>query len=378
LLLLVGAGLFVRTLRNLKSLDLGFTPDHLITFKIDPKLAGYSKDQTPRLYQRVLEGVQRLPGVRSVGATNSAEINDSGNTSNITVAGYKDKPDEDMNVQHSLVMPGYFSTLNIQLLAGREIIESDNTQTAKVVVVNEKFAKYFFGSAQQAIGRNFGWGGGNGTKIDIQIVGVVKDAKHRTVRGDIDRTVFQPYLQDLGPDALTFYIRTTQPPQSAQSSIRVAMQGLDSKLVLDSFLTMQEQIDSNLGVERMIALLATAFAGLALFMAAVGLYGVLAYSTAQRTREIGVRIALGASRGSVMKMVLMEVLWLAGAGIVVSLPLTLLLTWTLRSQLYGVSSTDPWTIGVVTLVLAAVAVFSASLPARRAAKVDPMVALRYE
>jgi predicted permease len=378
LLLLVGAGLFVRTLRNLKSLDLGFTPDHLITFKIDPKLAGYSKDQTPRLYQRVLEGVQRLPGVRSVGATNSAEINDSGNTSNITVAGYKDKPDEDMNVQHSLVTPRYFSTLNIQLLAGREIIESDNTQTAKVVVVNEKFAKYFFGSAQQAIGRNFGWGGGNGTKIDIQIVGVVKDAKHRTVRGDIDRTVFQPYLQDLGPNALTFYIRTTQPPQSAQSSIRVAMQGLDSKLVLDSFLTMEEQIDSNLGVERMIALLATAFAGLALFMAAVGLYGVLAYSTAQRTREIGVRIALGASRGSVMKMVLMEVLWLAGAGIVVSLPLTLLLTWTLRSQLYGVSSTDPWTIGVVTLVLAAVAVFSASLPARRAAKVDPMVALRYE
>jgi ABC-type antimicrobial peptide transport system permease subunit len=156
------------------------------------------------------------------------------------------------------------------------------------------------------------------------------------------------------------------------------MQGLDSKLVLDSFLTMEEQIDSNLGVERMIALLATAFAGLALFMAAVGLYGVLAYSTAQRTREIGVRIALGASRGSVMKMVLMEVLWLAGAGIVVSLPLTLLLTWTLRSQLYGVSSTDPWTIGVVTLVLAGVAVFSASLPARRAAKVDPMVALRYE
>lgn len=378
LLLLVGAGLFVRTLRNLKTLDLGFTPDHLITFKIDPQLAGYSKEQTAPLYQRVLERVQVLPGVRSVGATNSAEINDSGNTSNITVAGYKNKPDEDMNVQHSLVTSGYFSTLNVQLLAGREITDADNSKTEKVVVVNEKFAKYFFGSPQQAVGHYFGWGGGSDTKIDIQIVGVVKDAKHRTVRGDVDRTVFQPYLQDLGPDALAFYIRTMQPPQNAQSSIRTAMQGLDSKLVLDSFMTMEEQIDTSLGVDRMIALLAAAFAALALFMAAVGLYGVLAYSTAQRTREIGVRMALGASRGLVLKMVLMEVLWLAGAGIVVFLPLTLLLTRTLQSQLYGISSHDPSTIGIVTFLLAGVAIFSAALPARRAAKLDPMVALRYE
>jgi putative ABC transport system permease protein len=378
LLLLVGAGLFVRTLSNLKTLDLGFTPDHLITFKIDPRLAGYSKEQTAPLYQRVLESVQGLPGVSSVGATSSAEINDSGNTSNITVAGYKEKPDEDMNIQHSLVTPRYFSSLNIPLLAGRGISDADNSQTAKVVVVNEKFAKYFFGSPQQAVGRYFGWGGGNGTKIDTQIIGVVKDAKHRTVRGDVERTVFLPYLQDLGPDALTFYIRTTLPPQSVQSSIRVAMQGLDSKLVLDNFVTMEEQIDTSLGVDRMIALLATAFAALALFMAAVGLYGVLAYSTAQRTREIGVRMALGASRGLVLKMVLVEVLWLAGAGIVVFLPLSLLLTRTLSSQLYGVSSHDPATIGMVTLLLAAVAIFSAAIPARRAAKLDPMVALRYE
>jgi hypothetical protein len=139
--------------------------------------------------------------------------------------------------------------------------------------------KYFFGSAQQALGHYFGWGGGNDTKIDIQIVGVVKDAKHRTVRGDVDRTVFKPYLQNAGPDAMTFYVRTAQPPQNAQSNIRAAMQALDSKLVLDSFVTMEEQIDNSLSVERMIALLATSFAGLALFMAAVGLYGVLAYST---------------------------------------------------------------------------------------------------
>ena len=177
---------------------------------------------------------------------------------------------------------------------------------------------------------------------------------------------------------MAFYIRTSQPPKSAESTIRIAMQNLDSKLVLASFRTMEEQIDESLSIDRMIALLATSFAVLAMFMAAVGLYGVLAYSTAQRTREIGLRIALGSSRGLVLKMVLMEVIWLAGAGIVVALPVTLLLTHTLRSQLYGISSSDPWTILAVTLMLAAVAIFSALIPARRAAKVDPMVALRYE
>ena len=198
----------------------------------------------------------------------------------------------------------------------------------------------------------------------------MKDAKHRTVRGDVDRTVFQPYLQNPKPEGMTFYIRTAQSPQNAQASIRAAMQGLDSKLVLDSFVTMEEQIDTSLGVERMIALLAAAFAGLALFMATVGLYGVLAYSTAQRTREIGVRMALGASRALVLRMILMEVVWLSGAGIIVFLPLTLLLTRTLRSQLYGISSSDPWTIFSVTLLLASVAIFSALIPARRAAKVS--------
>lgn len=378
LLLLVGAGLFVRTLRNLKSLDLGFLADHLVTFRVDPGSAGYSKEQTAVLYQRILERLQGLPGVRSVGATSSAEINDDDSTSNITVVGYNHKPDENMDVQRSRVTPGYFSVLQIPLVAGRAIANQDNSPNSKSVVVNESFARAFYSDARQAVGRNFGWGGGPGTKTDVQIVGVVRDAKHGTIRGDIVPTVFEPYLQNLRPGTMTFYVRTTQPPQNAESSIRVAMRDLDSKLPLSSLRTMEEQIDNSLNIERMIALLATSFAVLALFMAAVGLYGVLAYSTAQRTREIGVRIALGASRASVLKMVLTEVLWLAGVGIAVSLPLTLLLARTLKSQLYGVSSSDPWTICIVILLLAAVAIFSASLPARRAAKVDPMVALRYE
>jgi ABC-type antimicrobial peptide transport system permease subunit len=179
-------------------------------------------------------------------------------------------------------------------------------------------------------------------------------------------------------DRMAFYVRTAGAAPATESAVRVAMQDLDSKLTLGEFRTMEEQIDQSLSMDRIIAQLAAGFAVLALFMAAVGLYGVLAYSTAQRTREIGLRIALGSTRVAVLKLVLSEVLWLAGAGIAVSLPLTLLLTRTLKSQLYGVSTSDPLTIAAVVLVLAAVAIFSASLPARRAAKVDPMVALRYE
>jgi len=215
-------------------------------------------------------------------------------------------------------------------------------------------------------------------KPDTEIIGVVKDAKHTGVRQEIVRTTFTPYLQNPDPGAMTFYVRTWQSPESAEATVRSAMQTLDSKVVLDNFRTMQEQIDDNLTAERVIAILASAFGALAVLMAAVGLYGVLAYSTAQRTREIGIRIALGAGRTSVMRMVLVEVLWLAGISIAIALPASLLLARAARSQLFGISSSDPLTLVVVTLVVAAVALAAALLPARRAATIDPMVALRYE
>lgn len=378
LLLLVGAGLFVRTLQNLKSLDIGFAADHLLTFRIDPGLAGYEEGRTPELYRRVLDTLRAVPGVQSVGATSSPELDNDDSGSNITVAGYTSTPGESMRVQRSRITEEYFSSLHMPVLAGRAVSDQDTAKTARVVVVNESFAKHFFGDPRRAVGRAFGWGGGSGVKMDVQIVGVARDAKHRNLREEIADTVFEPYLQQEIPGSMAFYIRTAQPPENAENTIRVAMQGLDPKLVLASFRTMEEQIDESLSLERMISLLATSFAVLAVFMAAVGLYGVLAYSTAQRTREIGVRIALGASRASVLKLVLMEVLWLAGTGIVVALPITLLLTRTLRGQLFGISSSDPWTISFVTLLLAAVAVVSALIPARRAARVDPIVALRYE
>lgn len=378
LLLLLGAGLFVRTLRNLKTLNVGFATDHLLTFGIDPRLAGYRPNQATSLYKQILQNLQTLPGVRAVAATNDPEIAGNDNTRNVTVAGYTAKEDEDMTVEWPSVTPGYFSAMGMPLVAGRGLTEQDVSGTAKVAVVNETLVRHFFSSPQQAIGRYLGPGAAKDTKTDIQIVGVVKDAKHVKVRGEVRQTVFNSYLQGPDPFSMVFYVRTWQPPQAAEQMIRQAMRSLDSNLVLDTLRTMDEQIDENLTMERIIALLASSFAILAALMAGVGLYGVLAYSTAQRTREIGIRMALGASRVTVVRMVLVEVLWLAGVSVAVALPVSLALARTVQSQLFGVSSSDPITLAVVTLLVAVVALLSASLPAHRAAHVDPMVALRYE
>ncbi|MGC1648855.1 MAG: ABC transporter permease [Candidatus Sulfotelmatobacter sp.] len=377
LLVLVAAGLFVRTLHNLKSLNVGFATDHLVTFGVQPTLAGYRPDQTRDLDQRVLQTLAALPGVRSVAGTTDPELADDNTSNNITLDGYTAKENEDMNVESPQVSPGYFSTMGMPLVAGREFTDQDRDSAHKVAVVNESLARHYFGEPQRAVAHYYCKGGGN-VKPDTEIIGVVKDAKHTGVRQEITRTTFTPYLQNSDPGAMTFYVRTWQSPESAEGTIRGAMQNLDSKLVLDNFRTMEEQVDDILTTERVIAILASAFGALAVLMAAVGLYGVLAYSTAQRTREIGIRIALGAARGSVMRMVLVEVLWLTGISIAVALPASLLLTRAARSQLFGISSSDPLTLVVVTLVVAAVALASAMLPARRAAKTDPMVALRYE
>ena len=386
LLLLTGAGLFARTLRNLRLLDVGFATDHLVTFTIDPRLAGYQLNQNAELYDQILEKLSRLPGVRSAAATTDPELDDHDSRSNITVAGYRATGDEDINhinVEWAYVSSGYFSTLNIPLLAGRELSDQDRAGTQKVALVNESFARHFFSIPQNAIGQHFGEGAGS-VPVDIEIVGVVRDAKHTTVRGDIHRTVFTPFLQDQQhlqdhqPGQKTLYVRTWQAPESAESTIRRAMQTLDSNLVLSNFRTMQEQIDKDLNGERVIAFLASIFGMLAALMAAIGIYGVLAYSTAQRTREIGVRIAVGATRAAIVRLVMVEVLWMAGIGIALGLPLSLLFGHAVRSQLFGISKSDPLTLSVVIVLVAAIAFVSAALPARRAAKVDPMVALRYE
>jgi predicted permease len=287
-----------------------------------------------------------------------------------------------MNVEWAWVSQRYFSTMEMPLLIGRAIDEQDRAGSHKVAVVNESFAKRYFGTPQSAIGRYFCAGAGN-VKPDTEIVGVVKDAKHTGVRYNIQRTVFTPYLQGgltgaLGRFGMTFYVRTWQQPELAENTIRVGVKALDSKLVLAEFRTMQEQVEEDLSNERVITFLATSFGVLAVFMAAIGIYGVLAYATAQRTREIGIRIAMGSSRNQVVRMVLADVTQLAAAGVAVGLPLAFVLSRLVREQLFEVSSYDPLTLCCVCGLIVFVAVIAAALPAMRAAKVDPMVALRYE
>ncbi len=378
LLLVVGAGLFVRTLRNLESQDVGFVTGHLVTFGINPRLAGYQQDQVNPLHKRVLETLAALPGVVSAGGTDDPELSDDGIGSNFSIAGYDAKDDEDMNMEMPSVTPGYFAALQLPVLAGRTFTDHDIAGQPSVAVVNATFARKYFGDPQRALGHMVGRGSGSDTKLDIQIVGIVGDAKHIGVRGDIHRTIYRPFLQNEKSSTLQYYVRTVQSPESAETTIRAAIQNLDSKLVLDTMRTMDEQIDDNLMNDRLVTLLAVVFAVLATSLAAIALYGVLAYTTAQRTREIGIRMAMGAQRISVVRMVLVDVMWLAGVSIALTIPLALLLTRMVRSQLYGVSAFDPLTLLAGTVLVSLVALLAAMLPARRAASVEPMKALRTE
>jgi len=376
LLLLVGAGLFVRTLRNLRAVDVGFAADHLVGFGINPRLAGYQPEQTFDLYKRVEQTLAALPGTRSVGGTDDPDLAQSSQTGGVMVAGYVFKEDENRQAEEPAVTPGYFAVMQIPLLAGRTFTDQDVVGKPNVAVVNAAFARRYFGETRNAVGRQLSFGGAD-SKMDTEIVGVVGDTRH-TLRDKPLQTIYRPRFQLAEPNSLYFYVRTWQPPQAALANIRGAMQQLDSRLALSNLQTIEVQIDDDLSVERLVALLAVSFGVLAVVLAAIGLYGVLAYATAQRTREIGIRMALGAQRSSVMRLVLRDVLWLAGISIVATLPVALLLARLLRSQLYGVSAADPLTLSAGTLLVALVALLAALLPARRAASVEPMQALRME
>ncbi len=377
LLLLIGAGLFVRTLRNLQAVDLGFTPDHLVSFNVNPRLVGYQSDQVTPLNRRILETLSALPGVRMVGATDDPDLAGEDDNGNIRIQGYNEREDEDMQAEQPWITPQYFSTMQVPLLAGRLFTDDDIVGKEDVAIVNSSFAQHYFATPQAALGRVVNFGNAQ-NPVNTTIVGVVGDTKHSGVRDPIRRTVYRALFQSTQPNFVTFLVRTTQPPATAENSIRLAMQQLDSKLALGQLRTMDDMIADNLSSERLVALLSISFGVLAILLAAIGLYGVLAYSTAQRTREIGVRMALGADRMSVVRLVLSDVLWLTGISIAITVPLSLLFAYMLRTQLYGVSAYDPVTLIAGVILVGLVVLLAASLPARRAASIEPMKALRIE
>lgn len=377
LLLLIGAGLFVRTLRNLQSVDLGFTADHLLGFNVNPRLAGYQPDQVNALNRRVLDTLAALPGVRGVAATDDPDLSGEDENGNIRIVGYNAREDEDMQAEQPWVTPQYFSTMQVPLLAGRFFSDDDIAGKDNVAMVNASFAQHYFGSPQAALGHvvNFE---NTEEPINTSIVGVAGDTKHQGVRAPVRRTVYRAMFQSPQPNFITYLVRTWQPPATAQNTVRTAMQQLDSKLALGKLRTMDDLIADNLSSERLVALLSISFGVLAILLAAIGLYGVLAYSTAQRTREIGIRMALGAQRPGIVRLVLVDVLWLAGISVAVSVPLSLLFARMIRNQLFGVSPFDPVTLLGGTVLVALVALLAALLPARRAASIEPMKALRTE
>src|SRR5208337_2942514 len=353
------------------------TPDHLIGFNVNPRLAGYQPDQVNGLNKRILESLVALPGVRSVAATDDPDLSGEDDNGNIRIVGYNAREDEDMQAEQPWVTPQYFATMQVPLLAGRVFSDDDIAGKDNVAIVNASFAQHYFASPQAALGRVVNFGNVQ-NPINTSIVGVVGDTKHSGVRAPVKRTVYRAMFQSPQPNFITYLVRTWQPPAAAENTIRTNMQRLDSKLALGKLRTMDDMIADDLSSERLVALLSISFGVLAMLLAAIGLYGVLAYSTAQRTREIGIRMALGAQRSSVVRLVLSDVLWLAGISIALTVPLSLLFARMIRSQLFGVSPFDPVTLAAGTLLVALVALLAALLPARRAASVEPMKALRTE
>lgn len=374
LLLLIGAGLFARSLYNLRSLNPGFVAQNLMTFSIEPSLSGYERERAVNFFERALQSLQAIPGVRLTSASDVPIMTPNRAGYTLIVEGYTAKEREDMNADVNHIAPAFFSTIGVPIIAGREFTRADQRGSAPVCMINETMVKRFF-PGQNPIGRHVGFGR---PKVMREIVGIVKDQKTENLRDETRRHVFAPLLQDENPTSATLYLRTTLAPTAVATAIRREMQQLDVNVPVNSMKTMEVQVSESLFMERLIAMLSAFFGLLATLLAAIGLYGVMAYSVARRTREIGIRVALGAERRGVIAMVMKEVVLLAGIGVGVGLPVALALTAYVQTQLFGLKPNDPLTLSLAVAVMAGVALLAGYIPAERAARVDPIVALRYE
>jgi predicted permease len=378
LILLVGAGLFARSLIKLQQEDLGFNRDNVLLASVDTRLAGYKPAELSAVYRQLYDRLSALPNVRSATLASYSPMAGTSTNSTITVRGYTPNKGENMNVSDIFIGPSFGETLGVPLLIGREIGLQDTPTSAKVAVVNQAFAQAFFHD-QNPIGRRLTFEE-DSAKDDFEIVGVIGDSKYDSAKEKADRTVFRPILQvqDRQAFANVFELRTAGDPLSISAEVRAAIAQVNDKLPILNFSTLRIQTDEALKRERLIAQLVSFFGLLGLLLSCVGLYGIMAHAVVRRTNEIGIRMALGAERRDIIWMVLKESLLLVAVGLALGLPASWGAAQLISNQLFGLRPSDPLTLLTAVTLLTLVAALAGYLPARRASRVNPLVALRYE
>jgi predicted permease len=377
LVLLVAAGLFVRSLGNLGRVALGFRADHVIGFTVAPQLSGYPEQQTAAFSRQLLDRLKALPGVHSVAAAHIATMSGSTNGGDFVIEGRESESNrDDRSAHYNLISPDYFTTLGIPLVAGRDFAWTDDANAPKVAVVNETLARRFF-PGKTPIGVRLSFGRQN-RKPDIEIVGVVRNSKSAAVDEDDSPFVYTPLLQEDDLGALTFYLRTESDPRTLAAPVREEVRAIDAQLPIYDLMPLQTRIEDSLVTQRVIVMLSGAFGALAAILAALGIYGVLSYAVAARRQEIGVRMALGADPASVRRLIWREVARFLLIGAAIGLPCAYALGRTVESILFGVHATDLGIFAVGAALMAAVAMAAAGPPAFRAARTDAIDALRSE
>jgi putative ABC transport system permease protein len=375
--LLTGAGLFARTLANLEHANLGVKTERVIQCSVAPDLNGDTPAQTLQFADSARREIAALPGVRSVSISTIPIFADDDKGFNITPQGYVMKPDEDTNVLATYIGPNYFSTMGVPLIAGREFTEADGATSPKVCIINEKLAQRFF-AERNPIGLHIAIGAGTNVHPDIEIVGVVANNKWDGARSTIVPFMYMPYSQNANLGRLFFYVHTEWDPAAMAATLRTVTQHLDPNLPVNNMRTLDEQVSDSMFNAKLVATLSVSLALLAALMAALGVYGVLAYVVARRTREIGIRMALGCQRRDILRLVVGQGARLTIIGAAIGMIFALIATQWVASLLYGVTARDPLTLLAVMVLLALISGAASYIPARRAMRVDPIVALRYE
>jgi predicted permease len=372
--LLASAGMFVKSLRNISRVDLGVNIDNMVTFAVSPARSGYDSTRALALYPRIEEALSSIPGVTGVTAAGIPLLAGNNWGEGVAVEGFKKGPDTDNGSRYNIASANYFHVIGVPLLAGRDFTALDEAASMKVAIVNETFAKKF-GIGRNAVGKKMSM---DNDSLDITIIGLVRDAKYSEVKDTIPPVFVRPYKQVGRVNGLSFYVRSALPPVQILRAIPAAMKQVDPNIPLEEFKLMPQQVEENVFLDRMITTLSASFAVLATLLAAVGLYGVLAYSVAQRTREIGVRMALGANGVRVRSMVLLQVGRMALVGGVIGILGALAIGKSAQSLLYQLDGHDPMVIVLSAISLSLVALGAGFIPALRASRIDPMQALRYE